>query len=178
MSRGNHYKSWPSLNQQLRGLLCDSLKHRITYFYTSYSAVHNAYGRASIRLDGRELTQFTWHNDYLQEAMLFGADAAQYGESIEARETALRSIWNTQGLLGQGDFMNAVSAFRDLSIADALASEDWIVRILAVLDRRCGKRTLQRMAESGECDSWPDWARQFADLRFEAEGISSRRSAV
>lgn len=71
--------------------------------------------------------------------------------------------------------MNAVSTFRDMSIADALISDDYIVRILAVLDRRCGKRTLERMIASRECDFWPDWAKQFAYIRFEAEGLNERR---
>jgi len=50
-----HYKSWAGLRKQLEALLCDPLKGRVTYFLTRYHTVHNAYGRAAIRLDGKEL---------------------------------------------------------------------------------------------------------------------------
>jgi hypothetical protein len=42
------YKSWSNLKKQMNDLLCDSLKKSISYFYTSYHEVHNAYGRATI----------------------------------------------------------------------------------------------------------------------------------
>jgi hypothetical protein len=62
-----HYKSWSGLNKQLSGLLCEPLKNRITYFLTRYHDVHNSYGRASIRLDGKELVNFSWVEAYKQE---------------------------------------------------------------------------------------------------------------
>ena len=63
-----HYKSWAGLNKQLSQLLCAELKGRISYFLTRYHDVHNAYGRAAIRLDGRELVCFSWIEMYQQEA--------------------------------------------------------------------------------------------------------------
>lgn len=50
----NHYKSWSALNKQLTSFLCDELKNRISYFLTRYHKVRNSYGRAAIRLDGKE----------------------------------------------------------------------------------------------------------------------------
>lgn len=174
MSLRNHYKSWSSLNRQLSGLLCDSLRDRITYFLTSYSEVHNAYGRAAIRLDGKELVQFTWNRHYeqeLEESSLY----ASSNMTSEETDAFLKPFFDKNCVLGNYDFLNAVSAFRDMSIADALASDDYIVRVLAVLDRRCGKRTLQRMLGTGECESWPGWAKQFASIRFNAEGLNTER---
>ena len=176
MNNQNHYKSWSSLNQQLTGLLCNALKDRITYFYTTYSEVHNAYGRAAIRLDGKELVQFTWDKHYeqeIEENELYTSSDLTY----EQTETFLKPFFDHDCILGNYDFLNAVSAFRDINIADALISDDCMIRILAILDRRCGKRTLQRLIDSHECDSWPDWAKQFAIIRFEAEKLPYRRMA-
>lgn len=64
---GNHYKSWSGLKKQLTENLCDTLRGRITFFLTRYHDVHNSYGRASIRLDGKELTNFSWVDMYKQE---------------------------------------------------------------------------------------------------------------
>lgn len=174
MNSRNHYKSWSFLNRQLSALLCDSLRDRITYFLTSYSEVHNAYGRAAIRLDGKELVQFTWDKHYEQEL----EESSLYASSdmtSEERDSFLKPFFDKNCVLGNYDFLNAVSAFRDMSIADALASDDYIIRVLAVLDRRCGKRTLERMIKAREYESWPGWAKQFACIRFHAEGLNSER---
>ena len=63
----NHYKSWSGLNKQLNDYLCDSLKNRISYFLTRYHDVNNSYGRASIKLDGKELVIFSWIDMYKQD---------------------------------------------------------------------------------------------------------------
>ncbi len=44
-----HYKSWSEIKKRAEGLLCESLKGRVSYFFTYYHEVHNAYGRAAIR---------------------------------------------------------------------------------------------------------------------------------
>ena len=60
------YKSWSKLKKQMNDLLCDSLKDKITYFYTSYHEVHDAYGRATINYNKKEMVAFSWVNQYEQ----------------------------------------------------------------------------------------------------------------
>ena len=55
MNHNHHYKSWSSLNQQLTGLLCDSLRDRIRYFFTRHVESGGNHSRAAILLDGKEL---------------------------------------------------------------------------------------------------------------------------
>lgn len=64
MFETNHYKSWSGLKKQMTDNLCDTLRGRITFFLTQYHDVHNPYDRASIRLDGKELTNFSWGDMY------------------------------------------------------------------------------------------------------------------
>ena len=54
------YKSWSNLKKKMHDLLCDSLKDKISYFYTSYHEVHNAYGRATINYCKKEIVAFSW----------------------------------------------------------------------------------------------------------------------
>lgn len=61
------YKSWSNLKKQMNDLLCDSLKDKISYFYTSYHDVHNAYGRATINYMKKEMVVFSWVEMYEQE---------------------------------------------------------------------------------------------------------------
>ena len=61
------YKSWSNLKKQMQDLLCDSLKDKISYFYTSYHKVHNSYGRATINYNKKEIVAFSWVEMYAQE---------------------------------------------------------------------------------------------------------------
>lgn len=158
----NHYKSWSALNGQLTERLCPELRSRVTYFLTRYHTVHNAYGRAAIRLDGRELVCFSWPAIYRQDR-----DLHRLWEETgrwDRDDPALRASWNEDGVYCEMDFLDAATAFLDLPIEAALVSGDYIVRILAVLDRRVGRRTLQKIQEQGE--DLPLWVRQFYDLRL------------
>lgn len=48
----DNYKSWGNLKKRLeKERLCDSLKGRVEYYYTSYHKVHNAYTCGGLRVD-------------------------------------------------------------------------------------------------------------------------------
>ena len=168
----NSYKSWGELNKRLLELLCDSLKVRITYFLTRYHKVHNSYGRASIRLDGRELVCFSWWDRYLQETDLY--ERVWKSSDKEAERKKLEAEWKENGTFCDMDFLEAVTAFLDEPIEASLQSDNYIVRVLAVLDRRTGKRTLRRLYEEGTYRDLPQWVRQFYELRFMSDGVNER----
>ena len=158
----NHYRSWPALHQQLTKRLCPELRGRVTYFLTRYHSVHNVYGRAAIRLDGRELVCFSWPAMYRRDR-----DVRRLWEETgrwDYDDPTLRAGWNEDGAYCELDFLHAATAFLDLPIEAALVSGDYIVRILAVLDRRVGRRTLRKIREQGE--TLPPWVKQFYDLRL------------
>lgn len=165
----DHYKSWSALNKQLTDLLCDSLKGRITYFLTYYHQVHNSYGRAAIRLDGKELVCFSWVEMMRQESDV--SDRWKETGRYDQDDPVLKEKWDRDGTYCEKDFLQAVTAYLSMSAADALESEDYLLKILAVMDRRVGKRSLRRMREKGGFEGYPQWAGQFFDLRFAVEQI-------
>lgn len=59
--------------------------------------------------------------------------------------------------------------FDNQSIEESLKSDDLLVRILAVLDRRVGKRRLKAMAQTIADE--PETFREFYAIRVSAEGI-------
>lgn len=158
----NRYKSWSALNRQLTDRLCPALRGRITYFLTRYHTVHNAYGRAAIRLDGREIVHFAWPAIYRQENDLrrLWKETGQWSYD----DPTLRETWNQEAVYCETDFLRAAAAFLDLPIEAALGSDDPIIRILAILDRRVGRRTLQKIRQ--QAPDLPPWVRQFYDLRL------------
>ena len=79
-------------------------------------------------------------------------------------DTALRL-----GIFDQRCFYNAFAEFDQQSIEMSLKSENLIVRIFAVLDRRVGKRRLALMKETVAEE--PDTFREFYAIRMKAEGL-------
>lgn len=167
----NHYKSWAALNKQLKDFLCEDLKNRISFFLTRYHKVHNSYGRAAIRLDGREMVCFSWIEMYHQES-----DLHEIWEETgiwEYDAPALKKKWDETGTYCEMDFLSATTAFLEMPIKEALNSDNYIVRIFAIMDRRVGKRTLQKIEDQREYLDLPGWVRQFYELRLGMEHISS-----
>ena len=103
-----HYKSWSGLNKQLNECLCDSLRNRVSYFLTRYHKVHNSYGRASIKLDGRELVVFSWIDMYKQDS-----DMNERWEETGVWDDTLdlRNKWQEEGTLSDWDFLQAATDF-------------------------------------------------------------------
>ena len=162
----NHYKSWSGLKNQLTECLCDSLKGRVTYFLTRYHTVHNSYGRASIRLDGDDLVTFTWFDETRQERDTYERWQAIGVWDSEAWE--LHNKWEKEGIISDRDFLQAATDFLEMPIEDALNSDNCLFRIFAIMDRRVGKRTIQKIQNKEIYKTYPDWVQQFYLLRFDS----------
>lgn len=161
----NHYKSWSALNKQLTGLLCGPLKNRLSYFLTRYHKVHDSYGRAAIRLDGRELVCFSWIEMYHQENDLH--TVWEETGVWDHDDPKLKKKWDENATYCDMDFLSAATAFLNTPIEEALYSDNYIFRIFAILDRRVGKRTLRKIADAEDYRSYPAWVKQFYELRLE-----------
>jgi len=173
-----HYKSWSNMKKRAESYICDSLKGRIAYFFTSYHDVHNAYGRAAIRLDSKELICFSWIEMYHQEKeiseFLVEDPTVKFNsvlEKVEYIQDKCKPNWDKNCTYCESDFISAVQLFFHMPIKIALSSDNYIIKILAILDRRTGKRVLTSIIESGEYLEYPEWVQLFYKLRFESEGI-------
>lgn len=166
----NHYKSWADLNKRLTGFLCDEYKGRLPYFLTRYHRVHNSYGRAAIRLDNREMVCFSWIEMYHKESDLHGIweETGIWDESNQD----LKDQWDASATYHDMDFLTAATSFLQTPIMDALYSDNYIVRIFAILDKRVGKRTLRKIEAEGTYQKYPAWVKQFYDLRLGASQTS------
>lgn len=160
----NHYKSWSGLRGQLREYLCEPLRDRIDYFLTRYHEVHDTYGRVAIRFDGRELVSFSWVEMREQENDLY--DRWKENGSWNPKEPALLDKWEANATFSDMNFLQAATDFLQMPISEALESKNPLIRVLAILDRRVGSRTLRHIRESGRYRSEPAWVRQFYDLRM------------
>ena len=160
-----------SRNKLEHDYLCPALRGHIQYFATSYRESHDQIGRAAIRLDGVEVLQSSYY-DY--ERNYWNKYQALQQEGIGENDPKVPFRLAHEGTLNDGCFDNgffyeAFGIFDNQSIEKSLVSENPIVRIFALLDRRLGKRRLLALEESMEQEL--DWVRVFYVIRMRAEGL-------
>ena len=160
------YKSWSNLKKQMNALLCDALKGQISYFYTSYHEVHNAYGRATINYRKKEIVAFSWAQMYEQESEV--SELWREGKKV-SYEQLEKERWMPECILCEGDFIGSVTVYLKTDVLSALHSDNYILRVFAYMDRRVGKRTLIKIKDDVEV--LPEWVKQFYRIRCEAEGL-------
>ena len=145
------------------------LKNKVDYFLTYYTKVHDSYGRASVRIDGKDVVCFSWINMYRQEADV--SDQLKEKGYWDYKDPELVDKWNLEGNYCESDFLDAALQFLNLPIEKALSSESYLIKLFAILDRRVGKRTLKRIADGKEYLNYPEWIRQFYELRLSTGGF-------
>ena len=160
--------TWSGTRHKLENdYLAKSLQGHIQYYCTSYSKSPDHHGRASIRLDGQELISGCYWNNW-SKAHLFPNDDTYEKRMTEnyayMDETALKL-----GIFSEKCFYRAFEEFDNQSIEESLKSDDLIVRIFAILDRRVGKRRLTRMYH--ELHPTDEIFNMFYYIRINAENI-------
>lgn len=65
------------------------------------------------------------------------------------------------------EFCEALEIYRKQDIQNSIDSQNPLVRMFAILDRRIGKRTLVKIRDRME--EQPEWLRTFYKLRLDAE---------
>lgn len=146
--------------------LCECLKGRVQYFNTRYRHVHDGMGRMALYVDGE-----LWLNMTFMQEYIVGSKAGEYEGRLSMcqRYQMAEKDLAQEGIWGPWDFGYAIHQYLNQSIQASLESEDLLVRMLAFLDRRVGKRTLKRLKEQGE--EMPEWLCRIFELRLEGEGI-------
>ena len=167
--------TWSGIRNKLENdYLCPALRGHIQYFATSYSKSADHEGRAAIRMDGVEVLR---SNYYAYEQNYWNRYQALRREGIgqDDRKAPFRLAHEgtlNDGCFDNGFFYEAFHEFDNQSIEKSLVSKNPLVRILALLDRRLGKRRLLALEESMEQEL--DWVRAFYVIRMQAEGLMEK----
>ena len=160
--------TWSGIRKRMESeYLAESLKGDISYFATSYSRSPDHEGRAAIRYDGKEVIKGGYYQNWTKAAS-FPKDE-KYEKRISEEFAFMDDTAIKLGVFDQTCFYNAFDEFDNQSIEKSLYSDNLLVRIFAVLDRRVGKRKLISMKETIENE--PDTFKEFFAIRMNAEGI-------
>jgi hypothetical protein len=166
--------SWSGMRKYLeQEMLAPSLQGRLRYGCTSYVGMDGCH-IFEICIDGVQVKRFSWEtvNTYF----------INNGYSTNLNPTGISEYWNDFWYLmdkypldkrteyTDEEFCQALEVYRNQSIQDSINSQNPLVRMFAVLDRRIVKRTLIKLHEVVE--EQPEWLRQFYLLRLHSEKIS------
>ncbi|MGL4694858.1 SF0329 family protein [Enterococcus larvae] len=158
--------TWSGIRNKLeKEYLAESLRGHIHYYATSYSKSPDHNGRAAIRYDGKEIIKGCYWNTWLNTKSF-----SRENDSVTA-ESAYMDDTVSLGAFDQQSFYAAFAEFDNQSIETSLESNDPLVRIFAVLDRRVGKRKLKNMQDNILDE--PAAFQAFYAIRVKAENIGS-----
>ena len=170
-------QQWSKLRKRLENLICESLRERVKFTVTNHRKAHDQLGRAFISVDKNEvfnMCTLTSNNALFEkEEELLNDLQLKYDVFNEEQNYSIQNkaheIIATEGIFAQYDFFEAVEQYLNSSIEVSLQSNHIIIKILSLIDRRVGKRTLIRIKESIQQEH--KIVQFFYTLRCEAERI-------
>lgn len=178
-------KCWNSLRRDLEeDFICDSLRGRVQYFITHYDGGAKQLGRIAILVDGVEILHGNSYDFYAKgyaemELNLkdeleipdrqWTIDRCLYDEENTAIENMVREIARNNGVFEIYELTDAILEYINLTIKESLYSNNGIVRMLAVMDKRTGKSALLKL--KNYIEEQPSWLKFFYKLRLDAEEI-------
>jgi len=171
---------WSKDKEQLEERLAPSLEKKIVYIMEAgHKTTWGATYKVEIRYMGKPVIKFGEGMDY----MVSHYEVIERSQLTEIKWTkeethqlflkAQLQLWN-EGTYTTSMFFIGMKEYLSLSISDALKHTQWAIRLFAILDKRCGKRTLIKIAE--EINSYPEPIREIYLIRLENEGISYRKN--
>lgn len=166
--------SWSKLKQQLESFLCPALNGRVEYRATSYRYLPDKAGICYIAVDKKNVLNMSeglikWYQTDLEIKNDSDIQIPITNEEIEAvrKDTGgkvpedrliviarsrkisevAKALLLAQASLSKSNFTVVATKFLAISIEDSLESNDILLNILALVDRRVGKKRILNMSE-------------------------------
>lgn len=172
---GKTLGSWSGMRKYLeQEMLADSMKGRIRYNCTTYVGMDGC-KIFEVFLDDKVVKQFSWETvqSYFHRTGLVERQDTKFSSTAEYWngfwETLEKIPMSERTEYTDGEFCSALEAYRNSDISVSQTSTDPIQKMFAALDRRTGKRTLQKIKE--DLDSNPEWLNSIIRERLKAENI-------
>ena len=161
--------SWSGMRKFLeQEMLADSLKGRVRYGCTTYPGMDGS-RIFELCIVGKKVKRFSWEtvNSYFIDTGLSPQPKNHYWENflplLEGISVSERDAHTDD------EFCEALTVYRAQEIQKSLSSENPLIRMFAVLDRRVGKRSLSKLKET--LPNQPVWLQEIYLFRFRAEEI-------
>ena len=165
--------SWSNMRKYLeKEIIAECLKGKIRYGCTTYKGMDD-FKIFEICIDGKQAKRFsieTVNTYFINNGFKTNCNPigkieywSEFWEILDKTPMESRSEFTEE------EFCEALREYRNQNIQSSLFSDNPLVRMFAVLDRRIGKRTLLNVKNS--VSAQPEWLQQFYNLRISAESV-------
>jgi hypothetical protein len=139
---------WSKLRKIVELRFAGSLSGRIRLESTHYRRAHDQEGRWGVVIDGQQVWGMGCIVGDREQYVLSNKIRLEKNVSIDVASNMAFAQRRNVARHNQYEFHGAVWDFTQISIDDALKSEDAVIRSLAYLDARTGKRRLVKLAKN------------------------------
>lgn len=167
---------WSKAKKRLKSFTCESLRSRVDFQVINYRRAHDQLGRAVITVDKLEklnMCTITAEREeyYRERAIRKQLDDFNFDDRLNnlALNEQAHQLLKEEAIYAQYDFFSALEIYFETSVEDCLKSNDILLKILCLLDRRVGKRTLMKMNDT--ITNEHPLVQDFFKLRCEAENV-------
>jgi hypothetical protein len=170
---------WSQVKKRIEESLAKSVRGRVEFWMTRYRHSHDKVGEAWITIDKVRVASMgtqTFFNEYYGTAHQLRVDRGcldyrdpEQQECYYKAYDEADKLMVERGIFSQGEFTNALFEFLNIPLDQALSSQSALLRGLAVLDHRFGKR---RVAQFDATNEHPLVTILF-EFRRRAEGITT-----
>ena len=158
---------WSKRKNNVESFFADSVKGRVELRSTRYRGTHDKEGRGYITFDKEEIWNMCTLSFYSIEYERI--DEIVKRENITPYEAQMiaHDELASEGKFNQYTYYGSLDEYCNNSIEESLISDNLLIRCLAMLDRRLGKRRLQSFDLKTESEK----VIQFLKIRCECEGL-------
>lgn len=172
--------SWSGMRKYLeKEIIAPSLLGKVRYNCTRYVGMDDCH-IFELYINDKKIKQFSWEtvNSYFINT----------GLKMNNRPFGVLEYWNEYWTLldtipmnerteyTDNEFCNALEIYRQQRIEDSIHSDNPLVMMFAILDRRIGKRTLMHLKAS--IVHQPIWLQQLYTIRLDSENLKSANSSL
>lgn len=161
---------WSKLKKTIEDKFAGTVRKRIAIYSTHYNNPKTTSGRGWITIDGVEVVNFST----LESGRIYRSVYNETTKTSCLKHPAVKEVERTEGLLvekgefSRFDLHNCCWEYLQLSVEEALKHESPLINLLAILDKRLGKRRLVLI----ERDKLHPLVKAFFDFRLEAEKLT------
>lgn len=160
---------WSKLKAKVETFFAPALSHRVELRATRYHASPDQLGRGYITVDGKEVWNMCSFQFMVKEQVVISALAENTGSPRRDVQEQAREKLQSEGIIAQWDFYRTLESYCNESFEDILTSSNVLIRSLAMLDGRFGKRRLASFDPKHE----HPMVQYFYSLRCEVEKLNT-----
>ena len=167
---------WSKIKKNTEMNFSDNLKGRIQLYTTTYSKDQDTgdlANRGWITLDGKEVVNFSTMESFRVNTYVYNSTTPTNCVTSENKYTVRSENKLAEiGEFSKFDLSNCCYAYLNMSIDEAINHQSPIINLLAVLDRRFGKRRLKEL----NIEKLHPLVNFFLNVRLEAENMNGPTS--